>query len=150
MHLVNFGHPENYGIEIDAYGVVWNLHDSQFQFLRQDIVKGTVELRWELSEYHKASGQYPSYRFSILFSEVSQFEICPRDTKMPRNEDECLELFQRVDNPASLTAPASLGRSSMMPLQPDYLMLFEFHGGQKILIGAETATFVLLSNTDND
>jgi hypothetical protein len=145
MQLLNFTLDTldgDVGTKIKALDITWDLHELCFRSLSHWVSDAaTVELEWDYCGYGNLTAAPPCSRFALRFLGVSQLEIGLRDKEMPLNEDECLDLYQCVDNPASL-AQNSYGRYPGSKLGADFLLLFTFRGGQNILIAAETAEFV--------
>lgn len=147
MKLLNFSivGEHGIGIEVEALGTIWNLHDSSFRCLHHDILGAKVRLEWKNDS--PATHEYPAVRFGIVFHGAHQFEVSARDHEMPLDEDRCLEFVSGVDAPACLAETVYHGYSTVAPLGPDYLLFFTFRGGQRILVGADGAEFVLLDAT---
>ncbi len=145
MKLSNFSiiGEHGIGIEIEAFGVKWNLHDSAFLWLRHDLAEAKVHLEWETGGY-LALQEDTADRFGIVFHDVYQFEVSARDPEMPLGEDLCLDFISGVSAPAVLAETVYHGYHPTMPLTPDFLLFLTFRGGQRILIGADHADFVLL------
>jgi len=143
MELLNLKLDSETGTKIIALGITWDLHDLCFRSLKQNTGDiATFAMEWEYCGYGDLA-EPPCARFELLFRGVSRLEIGPRNKEMPLNEDECLDLYQCVDNPSTLVNSA-YGRYPARELSPDYLLLFDFRGGQKILVAAETVEFVPL------
>jgi hypothetical protein len=151
MQLMNFSivGQEGIGIEIEAFGCIWNLHACPFLRMQHSIEEAKVELEWGSNELMHPQSKYPASCFAIVFHNVSQFEVSARDREMPLEEDLCLEFVSGVHAPAILAETIYHSYSPTIPLGPNFLLFFTFRGGQRILVGADRAEFVLL-NADNE
>ncbi|MCW3058220.1 MAG: hypothetical protein JWQ02_41 [Capsulimonas sp.] len=147
MKLINFHivGKDGIGIEVEAFGVLWNLHDSYLTSISQNILGASVRLAWENYNY-QGDSKYPAYQFAIDCYDVHQFEISARDPEMPRDEDSCLDFISGVPSPAILAETMNHSYSPMIAAPSDFLLFLTFRGGQRILIGAERAEFILLDS----
>ncbi len=147
MQLSNFQIIEQrFGIEIDALGEVWNLHDAyylglhhSFAYNKRDFVTSNeVELSWQVDP-----ARYSAKGFSLVFHEVTYFEVTPRDEVMPLNEDTCLDSVGRIlqtDETNELKARRAISTASSHT--ENYHLSFRFHGGQTVRIESQSAEFV--------
>lgn len=136
MRLLNFTFlNEPYAVEIHALDCIWDLHNvANFEGLCQDLRSSSVEMRWRINRDF-ALQDYPAESFGIRFNGVGYLEITPRDPEMPHSEDECLNSVSRV------LVGEPLPRNPEAVGDKEFHLLFEFHGGQKVRVGAETVEF---------
>lgn len=101
-------------IEIDYRGEIFDLHNAA-EFLKIDYVIKTsmLTLFWK---YH--FDEMNIIPFQIRFDGTINFEICPRDSEMPKEEDDCLEEIIYNEK-----------------------FEFRFMGGMKIIIEADRVSF---------
>ncbi|GIK68933.1 MAG: hypothetical protein HND27_10815 [Bacteroidetes bacterium] len=74
-------------IEIDYLGEIFDLHNAA-EFLKIDYVIKTSILTLFWNYYFDEKNIIP---FQIMFEGVQYFEIFPRDSEMPKVEDDCLK-----------------------------------------------------------
>ena len=106
-------------IEIDYMGEIFDLHNAA-EFLRIDFVIKTSILTLFWKYYFDERNIVP---FQIRFEGITYFEIFPRDSEMPKNEDDCLEEIIYGEK-----------------------FEFKFMGGMKIVIKAEKVSFEKLND----
>jgi len=115
MNLKNFKlkkEKEQQIIEIESQGQLYDLHNAaEFINVEFNIKTCTSILHWNY--YLDEKKIIP---FKIVFSDVSHFEVSPRDPEMPIEEDDCLEQIIYDDK-----------------------FKFKFMGGMKIIIRATEA-----------
>jgi len=140
-------------IEIEALGLLWNLHGyADFLGCDYSVQSQTVKLSWRMSasanDYPELP-KYPSEWFDLLFSRVIYFEVSPRDPAMPLEEDAQLDTVSFM---AASDETSEYLHNYMIPafdpeVNPgDYHILFRFRGGLMIRIGAEEGEFILVEN----
>ncbi|MDQ6631030.1 MAG: hypothetical protein M3Y82_04640 [Verrucomicrobiota bacterium] len=133
---------EPYSIEIEALGVVWDLHNvADFLSFTQDVHQNSVVMKWQINQTY-ALQEYPADKFELLFSDVNCLEISPRDKELPHSEDDCVASISRV--------PPSQPMSSLAEHEIDinqdetFHLVFAFQSEQRIRIGAQMAEFRLV------
>lgn len=100
-------------IEIDYLGQIIDLHNaSEFLKIIYTIRESVLTLFWN---YYSDNKVMP---FQIIFKNVNYLKILPRDTEMPREEDDCLEEIFYNEK-----------------------LEFKFMGGAEIVVGAEKVRF---------
>jgi hypothetical protein len=106
-------------IEIDYQGEIYDLHNAA-EFLRIDyIIKTSIlTLFWKYYIDEKNIVQ-----FQIRFEGISYFEIFPRDSEIPKDEDDCLEEIVYGEK-----------------------FEFKFMGGMKIVVKADKVSFEKTNN----
>ena len=110
--LVEF--PSQQIIEIDYLGEIFDLHNAA-EFIKIEYVIKTSTLILFWNYYYNENNIIP---IQIELNNCSSFLIFPRDSEMPREEDDCLE--EIIYNKQ---------------------LEFKFMGGMKISIEAEEAIF---------
>jgi hypothetical protein len=101
-------------IEIDYQGEIYDLHNAA-ELLRIDFVLKTSMLTLFWQYYFDENNIVP---FQIRFENINYLEILPRDSDMPKGEDDCLEEIVSGEN-----------------------IEFKFMGGMRIVVNAENVSF---------